>query len=85
MATSSRRSVDQGGRAADKGIVAGCSDDKEGLTAFDGGRGIAGVALVLVDSKRLARDGGLVNLKERIFRDNASISRNNGTLQESSA
>lgn len=85
MTTSSRRSADQGSCAADKGIVTGCGDDNEGFTTLDSGRGIAGVALMLVDSQRLARDGRLVNLEERIFRDNASISGNNSTLQKSSA
>jgi hypothetical protein len=72
--------VDEGSGATDEGAVTSCGDDQEGLTTLDTGRGIALVALVLVDSERLASDGRLVNLEEGIVGNDAAISGDDGTL-----
>lgn len=73
---------DERSGTTDESVVTGSSDDHEGLTTLDGGRSIAVVALVLVDSERLASDGGLINLKEGIFGDDATISGNDSTLKQ---
>lgn len=80
MTGASGGSVDKSGSATDEGVVTGGGDNDEGLTALDSGRSVAGVILVLVDSQRLASDGGLIYLKEGILGDNLSISGDNGTL-----
>ncbi|TLS28806.1 hypothetical protein PpBr36_01840 [Pyricularia pennisetigena] len=73
-------SVDKGGSATDEGAVTSGGDDNKSLTTLDGGRSIALVALVLVDSKRLASDGRLINLEIGIVGDNATVGGNDGTL-----
>lgn len=73
-------SVDEGSGATDEGAVTGGGDDDESLTTLDGRRSVALVALVLVDSKRLASDGRLINLEVGIVGDNATVGGNDGTL-----
>lgn len=72
--------VDEGGGATNEGVVTGGANDDESLTTLDGGRGVALVALVLVDGERLTGDGGLIDLKESIVGDDAAISGDNGTF-----
>lgn len=71
---------DESSGTTDEGVVTGGGDDDEGLTTLDGGRSIAVVALVLVDSERLTSDGGLINLEESILSDDATIGGNDSTL-----
>ncbi len=71
---------DESSGATDEGVVTGGGDDDEGLTTLDGGGGVAVVALVLVDSKGLTSNGGLINLEESIFGDDATVGGDNGTL-----
>ncbi|ROW03986.1 hypothetical protein VSDG_00847 [Cytospora chrysosperma] len=79
--TSSRvGSVDKGGSTTDEGVVTSGSDNDEGLTTLDGGGSETLVTLVLVDSERLASDGGLVNLQEGILGDNATVSGDDRTI-----
>ncbi|TLD09389.1 uncharacterized protein PgNI_07616 [Pyricularia grisea] len=73
-------SVDKGSGATDEGAVTSGGDDDESLTTLDGRRSVALVALVLVDSKRLASDGRLINLEVGIVGDNATVGRDDGTL-----
>lgn len=82
VTSATSRLRDEGGGATDKGVVTSGGDDDESLTTLDGGGSIAVVALVLVDSKGLTSDGGLINLEESIFGHNATISGDNGTLRE---
>jgi hypothetical protein len=72
---------DEGSGTTDKGVVTSGGNYDESLTTLDGGRSIAVVALVLVDSKGLTSNGGLINLEEGIFSDDATVSGNNGTLR----
>jgi hypothetical protein len=71
---------DQGSGATDEGVVTSGGNDDEGLTTLDGGRSVAVVALVLVDSERLTSDGRLINLEESILGDDATVGGDNGTL-----
>lgn len=71
---------DEGSGATNEGVVTSGRDDEESLTTLDSGRSVARVTLVLVDSKGLTGDGGLINLEESIFGHNATISGDNGTL-----
>ncbi|TLD21338.1 hypothetical protein PspLS_09068 [Pyricularia sp. CBS 133598] len=80
VTSTSGGSVDKGGGATDEGAVTGGGDDDESLTTLDGRGSVALVALVLVDSKRLASDGRLVNLEVGIVGDNATVGGNDGTL-----
>jgi hypothetical protein len=73
-------SVDESGGATDEGVVTGGGDDNEGLTTLDTGRSIALVTLVLVDSKRLTSDGGLIDLEEGILGDDATIGRDDSAF-----
>ncbi|PMB73754.1 hypothetical protein BM221_001179 [Beauveria bassiana] len=70
----------EGSGATDEGVVTSGGDDDESLTTLDGGRSVAVVALVLVNSKGLTSDGGLINLEESIFGDNATVGGDNGTF-----
>lgn len=72
--------VDKGSGATDEGVVTSSADDEEGLATLDSRGSIALVALVLVDSERLASDGGLINLEIGIVGDNATVGGNDGTL-----
>ena len=71
---------DKGSGATDEGVVTSGSNDEESLTTLDSGGSVAVVTLVLVDGERLTGDGGLINLEESIFSDDATISGNDGTL-----
>ncbi|KAH6608110.1 hypothetical protein Trco_004423 [Trichoderma cornu-damae] len=71
---------DEGSGTTDEGAVTGSGDDHEGLTTLDSRGSIALVALVLVDSERLAGDGGLVDLEESALGDDATIGGDDGTL-----
>jgi hypothetical protein len=73
-------SVDKSGGTTNKGVVTGGGDDKEGLTTLDTGRSIALVTLVLVDGERFTSDGRLIDLKEGILGDDATIGGDNGTF-----
>lgn len=73
-------SVDKSGGTTDEGVVTGGGDDNEGLTTLDTGRSIALVTLVLVDGKRFTSDGRLIDLKEGILGDDATIGGNDGTF-----
>lgn len=74
MTGSGRGGVDEGGSATDEGVVTSGSNDDEGLATLDGGRSIALVTLVLVDSERFTGDGGLIDLEIGILGDDATIS-----------
>jgi hypothetical protein len=80
MTLTAGSSVDESGGTTDEGVVTSGSDDNEGLTTLDTGRSIALVTLVLVDGKRFTSDGGLIDLKEGILGDDATIGRDNGTF-----
>jgi hypothetical protein len=80
MTGTGRGARDESGSATDESVVTGGSDDHEGLTTLDRGRGVHGVTLVLVDSKGFTSDGGLINLEEGILGDNATVGGDNGTL-----
>jgi hypothetical protein len=71
---------DESSGTTDEGVVTSGSNDDKGLTTLDSGRLEAVVALVLVDGERLTSDGGLINLKEGILGDDATIGGDNGTL-----
>jgi hypothetical protein len=71
---------DERGSTTDEGAVTSGSDDHEGLTTLDGGGCVTGVAIVLVDSERLAGDGGLIDLEVGIFGDNATVGGDDGTF-----
>jgi hypothetical protein len=72
--------VDESGGATDEGVVTSGADDEEGLATLDSRGSIALVALVLVDSERLAGDGGLINLEIGIVGDDATVGGDDGTL-----
>jgi len=80
MASAAGGRGDERGGTADEGAVTGCGDDHEGLATLDGGGRVAGVAIVLVDSKRLAGDGGLIDLEVGVFGDDAAVGGDNGTF-----
>jgi hypothetical protein len=80
MTLTAGSSVDESGGTTDEGVVTSGSDDNKGLTTLDTGRSIALVTLVLVDGKRFTSDGGLIDLKEGILGDDATIGRDNGTF-----
>lgn len=80
MASATSGLGDEGGGATDEGVVTSGSDDDEGFTTLDGGGGVAVVAAVLVDSEGFTSDGGLINLEESIFGDDATVGGNNGAL-----
>lgn len=71
---------DERSSATDEGRVTGGSDDHEGLTTLDGRGSVAGVALVLVDSKGLTSDGGLIDLEEAVFGDETTIGGDDGAF-----
>jgi hypothetical protein len=80
MTSSAGGAGDEGGGATDEGRVTSGSDNDESLATLDGGGSIADIALVLVDSERLASDGGLIDLEESVFGDNAAVGGDDGTL-----
>lgn len=80
MTSSGRGSVDESSGATNEGVVTSGGNNHEGLTTLDGGRSIALVALVLVNSKRFTGDGRLINLEIGILGDDTSIGRDDGTL-----
>jgi hypothetical protein len=80
VTSTSASRVDEGGGATDEGVVTSGGDDQEGLTTLDSRGSIALVALVLVDSERLTRDGRLVDLEEGIVGNDATIGGDDGTL-----
>lgn len=80
MTSATGRLRDEGSSATDEGVVTSGGDDDEGLTTLDSRGSIAVVALVLVDSEGLASDGGLINLEESIFGNNATVGGDNSTL-----
>jgi hypothetical protein len=61
-------------------VVAGGSNNDESFTTLDGRRGVALVALMLVDGEGFAGDGRLVDLKEGLIGNNTAISGNDGAL-----
>jgi hypothetical protein len=80
MTGSARGRGDKGGGTSDEGAITSSIDDHEGLTTLDGRGSVASISSVLVNGKRLAGDGGLINLEEGVFGDNATISGNDGTF-----
>ena len=72
--------VDESSSATDEGVVTGGSDDHEGLTTLDSGRGVHVIALGLLDSKGFTGNGGLINLEESVFGNEATVGGDNGTL-----
>jgi hypothetical protein len=72
--------VHEGSGATDEGVVTGRSDDDESLATLDSRGSIALVALVLVDSERLASDGRLINLEESVLGNDTAIGGDDGTL-----
>ena len=72
--------VDEGSGATDEGVVTGGSNDDESLATLDSRGSVALVALVLVDSERLAGDGGLINLEIGILGNDAAVGGDDGTL-----
>jgi hypothetical protein len=80
VTSTASRLGDEGSGTTDEGVVTSGGDDNEGLTTLDS-RGLeAVVAIVLVNSERLASDSGLIDLEERVLSNDATISGNNGTL-----
>jgi hypothetical protein len=71
---------DEGCSATDEGGVTGGSDNDESLTTLDGGGSIDGITLVLVGGKRFTSDGGLIDLEESVFCDNATVGGDDGTF-----
>ena len=80
MTSSSSGLGDKGSSSTDEGVVTSSGDDDEGLTTLDSGRSIAVVTSVLVNSERLASDSRLVNLNEAALGNEATISRDDGSL-----
>jgi len=72
--------VDEGSGATNEGVVTSGSNDDESLATLDSRGSVALVALVLVDSERLAGDGGLINLEIGILGNDAAVGGNDGTL-----
>jgi hypothetical protein len=80
MTSPTRSLTDKSSSATNESIITGGCDDQEGLTTLDGRGSIALITLVLVDCKRLARNGRLVDLEEGIVGNNTAICRNDSTL-----
>jgi hypothetical protein len=80
MTSSSRSSGDERSSTTDKGVVSSGGDNHKGLTTLDRGRRVHGVASVLVNGKRLAGNGRLIDLEVSIFGDETAVSWDNGTL-----
>lgn len=71
---------DESSGTTNEGVVTSGSDDDESLTTLDSGRSEAVVSLVLVDGERLTSDGGLIDLEESIFGNDATVGGNDSTL-----
>lgn len=83
MTGTGRSSRDESSSTTDKGVVTCSSNDHESLTTLDGRRRVTLVALVLVDSERFTGNGRLINLEERVIGNNATVSRNDSSLNKS--
>jgi hypothetical protein len=70
----------EGCSATNEGGVTGGSDDDESLTTLDSGGSVDNIALVLIGSKRFTGDGGLIDLEESVFGDNATVGGDDGTF-----
>jgi hypothetical protein len=71
---------DESSGTTDEGVITNGGDDDEGLTTLDSGRGEALVTLMLVDGERLTGKGGLIDLEESIFGNNATVGGDDSTL-----
>jgi hypothetical protein len=82
MSRASGSLVDESSGTTDESVVTSRGNDHEALTTLDRGGSIAGVSLVLVNSKRFTSDGRLIDLEESILGNDTTVSWNNGTLLE---
>ena len=72
--------ADKGSCAADESSVSSSCDNHESFTTLDSGRSITSITFVLIDGKRLAGNGRLIDLDESVLGDNSTVGRDNGTF-----
>lgn len=70
----------KGSGTTNESVVTGGSNDNEGLTTLDSGGSVTVITSMLVDSERLASDGGLINLDEAALGNETTVSGNDGTF-----
>jgi hypothetical protein len=71
---------DQRSSATNEGAVTSSGNDHEGFTTLNSGGLVAGISIVLVNSEGLASDGGLIDLEEGVFSNDAAVGGNDGTF-----